>query len=75
MAIEELMPEGFGSPTIISDCWASYFKTNAKSHQICTAHILRELQYFTERYKDQTWSGGMTKLIKMALKIHRSQNI
>jgi transposase len=75
MAIEELMPEGFGNTIIVSDCWASYFKTNAKSHQICTAHILRELQYLTERYKDQTWSGGMTKLIKRALKIHRCQNI
>jgi transposase len=75
MAIEELMPEGFGNTIIVSDCWASYFKTNAKSHQICTAHILRELQYLTERYKDQTWSGGMTKLIKLALKIHRHQNI
>lgn len=74
MAIKDLMPEGFENTTIVSDCWASYFKTNAKSHQICTAHILRELQYLTERYKNQTWSGRMTKLIKMALKTHRSQN-
>ena len=69
------MPEGFGDTIIVSDCWASYFKTNAKSHQICTAHILRELQYLTERYKNQTWSGRMTKLIKLALKTHRHQNI
>jgi len=75
MAIEELMPEGFGKTTIVSDCWASYFKTNAKSHQICTAHILRELQYLTERYKGQTWSGRLTKLIKVALKINRLQYI
>ena len=74
-AIDELMPEGFGNTIIVSDCWASYFKTNAKSHQICTAHILRELQYLTERYKDQTWSGRMTSLIKLALKTHRQQNI
>lgn len=74
MAIEDLMPEGFENTTIVSDCWASYFKTNAKSYQICTAHILRELQYLTERYKNQTWSGRMARLIKLALKIHRSQN-
>jgi len=73
-AIEELMPEGFGGAIIVSDCWASYFKTDAKWHQLCTAHILRELQYFTERYKDQTWSGRMTRLIKLALKTHRDQN-
>jgi len=75
VAIEDLMPEGFKNTTIVSDCWASYFKTNAQSHQICTAHILRELQYLTERYKNQTWSGRITKLIKAALKIHCSQNI
>lgn len=75
MAIEELMPEGFKNTTIVSDCWASYFKTNAKSHQICTAHILRELQYLTERYKNQTWSDRLSKLIKEALNFHRSQNI
>jgi transposase len=73
-AIVDLMPEGFENTTIVSDCWASYFKTNAKSHQICTAHILRELQYLSERYKNQTWSGRMTKLIKLALKAHGSQN-
>ena len=74
VAIEELMPEGFNNNTIVSDCWAPYFKTNAGSHQICTAHILRELQYFTERYKRQTWSGRLSKLIKVALKAHRTQN-
>jgi len=73
-AIVDLMPEGFENTTIVSDCWASYFKTNAKSHQICTAHILRELQYLSERYKNQTWSGRVTKLIKLALKVHKSQN-
>lgn len=75
MAIEDLMPEGFSNTIIVSDCWASYFKTNAKSHQICTAHILRELQYLTGRYKNQTWSGRMTKLIKVALTARKSQNI
>lgn len=74
-AIEELMPEGFDNTIIVSDCWASYFKTNAKSHQICTAHILRELQYLTERHANQTWSGRLARLIKVALKIKLSQNI
>ena len=75
MAIEDLIPEGFRDAIIVSDSWASYFKTNAKSHQICNAHILRELQYLTERYKNQTWSGRMTKLIMLALKTHRDQSV
>lgn len=74
-AIEGLMPEGFGNSIIVSDCWASYFKTNAKSHQLCTAHILRELQYLSERYINQTWSGRLTRLIKVGLKINLTQNI
>lgn len=41
LAIEELMPEGFRDTIIVSDCWASYFKTNAKSHQITSFCFLK----------------------------------
>lgn len=74
-AIEEIVPEGFGKSIIVSDCWASYFKTNAKSHQLCTAHILRELQYHDERFKEQTWSNSLGKLIRLALRIRKEDRM
>jgi transposase len=75
MAIEEIVPEGFGKSIIVSDCWASYFKTNAANHQLCTAHILRELQYHDERFKEQKWSSKLAKLIRLALRIRKENRL
>lgn len=74
-AIEAIVPEGFEKSIIVSDCWASYFKTNAKSHQLCTAHILRELQYHDQRFKEQTWSNSLGKLIRLALRIRKEDRL
>ena len=74
-AIKEIMFEGFNNSIIVSDCWSSYFKTDAKSHQLCTAHILRELEYLNERYKQQTWSRRLAKLIRVALHIRKTNNV
>jgi len=53
----------FFTNTIISDCWAAYFKETFKfKHAICDAHILRELvaaAYF--RY--QSWAIKMFDLL------------
>jgi len=74
-AIETIMTEGFENTILVTDCWSSYFKTNAKSHQLCTAHILRELQYHDERFKNQTWSSRLAKLIRLALRIRKEDRV
>jgi transposase len=74
-AIEQIMPEGFQNNILVTDCWASYFKTNALSHQICTAHLLRELQYLKERYKDSTWAERMSLFLINALALKKTNNI
>lgn len=44
-----------------------------KDHQICLAHILRELQYLNELDSNQDWSKNVEELLKEA--IHkRNQN-
>lgn len=72
-AIEEIMPKGFKDNILITDCWKSYFKTNAANHQLCTAHLLRELEYFTQKYKNDSWSANMKKLIMDALDLHKKE--
>ena len=74
-AIEQIMPEGFQNNILVTDCWASYFKTNAVSHQICTAHLLRELLYLKDRYKNDTWAERMMLLIFKALGLRKNNNI
>jgi transposase len=72
-AIKELFPEGFSGKTLITDCWKPYFKTEAENHQICTAHLLRELKYFSQKYPDTDWSSDMTSLINDALNLKKQE--
>lgn len=55
-AIDQIMPEGFGNNILVTDCWPSYFKENAAGHQLCTAHLLRELKFLIQKYPDNTWA-------------------
>jgi transposase len=57
---------------LLHDCWKSHFRTPAVNHQLCTAHLLRELNYFIEINKDP-WATKCRELIRDAL--HVKQNI
>ena len=74
-AIEKIMPEGFQNNVLVTDCWASYFKTDAGSHQLCTAHLLRELTFLKERYKNNTWAERMSDLIVKSLDLRKADCI
>ena len=74
-ASEKIMPEGFQNNVLVTDCWASYFKTDAGSHQLCTAHLLRELTFLKERYKNDTWAEHMSDLIVKSLNLRKSDSI
>jgi len=40
---------------IVSDCWKSHFQSATAGRQLCIAHLVRELNYFQQRYKS-TWA-------------------
>lgn len=46
--IEEHFPDGFKNAHLVSDCYSAHLKTTALSHQICTSHLLRDLNYLIE---------------------------
>ncbi|MDO5447869.1 MAG: IS66 family transposase [Prevotellaceae bacterium] len=50
-----------------SDRWRSYFTINIKGHQLCLAHILRNLIYCSEVYTQQKWSTDMLELLRDAI--------
>lgn len=68
--IETNFKNGFKNGVLTHDCWKSHFMTPAKNHQICTAHLLRELNYFIEAYKNE-WSVKFRKLLLDAIGVER----
>lgn len=69
-AIDANFPKGFPDSVLVHDCWSSYFSTPAKSHQLCTSHLLRELNFFIERYKS-SWAKDFRRIIHDALDLKR----
>jgi len=49
-SVLETFPEGLPQATLVSDSWAAQLKTPAKRHQLCLAHLLRELNFLQELY-------------------------
>jgi transposase len=49
--IEEHFPNGFINAHLVSDCYSAHLKTHAHSHQLCTSHLLRDLNYLIELTK------------------------
>lgn len=70
-SITENFENGFEKAVLVHDCWKSHFNTQAASHQICMAHLLRDLNYLTERYNHK-WSRACKTLFKSALVLEKS---
>lgn len=46
--IEKHFPNGFKNAHLVSDCYSAHLKTSAFSHQLCTSHLIRDLNYLIE---------------------------
>ncbi|MCF6360536.1 MAG: IS66 family transposase [Cyclobacteriaceae bacterium] len=63
--INQLFPQGLTTSILVSDCWAAQLKTPAAGHQLCMAHLQRELNFFIELYDDR-WAKDLKKLLLLA---------
>ena len=66
--IKEFFNSDFSRSYYVSDCWSSQLKVNAKRHQLCFAHLFRELSNFVESLGSQ-WSAQMKALFKRAIEL------
>ena len=66
-SITDTFKDGFENSVLVHDCWASHFNTQAASHQICIAHLLRDMNYLNELYGHK-WSQACKMLFQLALK-------
>ena len=72
-SITETFKDGFKNSVLVHDCWKSHFNTDALTHQICIVHLLRNLNYFSEKYNHK-WSEVCKTLFKAALDLKKSMN-
>lgn len=67
-SIDETFKNGFESSVLVHDCWTCHFNTPAASHQICIAHLLRDLNYLNDLYGHK-WSQACKMLFQLALSL------
>lgn len=70
-AIDKHFPGGLEESVLVTDRHSSYFNVQTKGHQLCLAHLLRELIYLGELDKQQNWSSTMLELLRDS--IHQSK--
>ena len=70
-SVEANFLNGFKNAVLVHDCWSSHFKTDCKTHQLCSAHLLRELIFFEERYQSK-WATDFKILLYKALEVKKS---
>jgi transposase len=64
-------PDGFKGSVLVHDCWASHFQTTCKTHQLCIAHLLRELMFFEQTY-ESNWATNFKRMLYEALDLKRN---
>ena len=52
---------------LTTDRHTAYFTLKVKGHQICIAHLLRNLNYLNELDKGQNWSSRLQELLRKAV--------
>ena len=70
--IEQKFPKGFPHGIIGTDRWAAQLQTYAKGHQLCFAHLLRDLTFLIELEKTD-FASKLKKLFLKTIKLKRAK--
>lgn len=69
------IPRRLEGLTLYTDRHGTYFKLNVKNHQVCLAHLLRNLQYLNELDTSQQWSSRVQALFREAIHLRKTRPI
>lgn len=70
--IAAVFENGLPNAVLVHDRWPCHFQMDAKAHQICTAHLLREINYINELYKDKCiWAAAFKALLQDAIQLKK----
>lgn len=73
-AINKHFPDGLPNSILVTDRHGSYFNMEVKNHQVCLAHLLRNIQYLNELNPMQDWSKRIGTLFRGAIHIRKTTN-
>lgn len=66
-AIDKHFPNGLPNATLVTDRHASYFSMNVENHQVCLAHLLRNLIFMTQLVPESDWPVKMLQFLRKAI--------
>jgi transposase len=72
-AIDGHFPKGLPESILVTDRHRSYFNMETAGHQICLAHLLRELLYLEELDKTQKWASSLLELLRYSIHQKKSK--
>lgn len=64
---DKLGDDALKDTVLTTDRHGAYFSMNVAGHQICIAHLLRNLNYLNELDKTQKWSPRLQELLRKAV--------
>ena len=65
--LEERFGDALKNMVAVTDRHSAYFALDFLNHQVCLAHLLRELEYLTELDPKQQWSKDVASLFRQAI--------
>ena len=71
--INAMFPNGFPNATLSTDRWKAQLKTDALHHQLCLAHLLRDLVYLGQIEKTP-WADQFKELLLDAIQLKKTKS-
>lgn len=72
--IDKHFPKGLENSVLVTDRLLSYFSMNVSDHQVCLAHLLRELKYLAELDPDEDWAVRMLQLLRESISLKKKED-
>jgi transposase len=67
--IQATFPDGLPDVVLVHDRWAAHFRCKVYDHQICLAHLFRDLKYIIQ-VDGSDWAQSLTWVLKQAIALN-----
>jgi transposase len=67
--IQATFPDGLPDVVLVHDRWAAHFRCEVYDHQICLAHLFRDLKYIDQVHQSE-WAQALASILKQAIALN-----